>query len=171
MAQTVKRMPTMRETWVRSLGGEDPLEKEMATHSSTLAWKIPWMEESGRLQSVGSQRVSDFTLNYEGVMKRKGLEEERQIILLLFWWYEYSVAFQSLVQYFHSEYDNLLNIVLDTGNWDELLFLSLRTHSRGNRHDSKLSYYLISDVWHKYGILRIEQLKNWLKAEKIFLGS
>ena len=85
MAQTVKRMPTMRETWVRSLGGEDPLEKEMATHSSTLAWKIPWMEESGRLQSVGSQRVSDFTLNYEGVMKRKGLEEERQIILLLFW--------------------------------------------------------------------------------------
>ena len=57
MAQTVKRMPTMRETWVRSLGGEDPLEKEMATHSSTLAWKIPWMEESGRLQSVGAQRV------------------------------------------------------------------------------------------------------------------
>ena len=45
MAQTVKRLPTMRETWVRSLGQEDPLEKEMATHSSTLAWKIPWIEE------------------------------------------------------------------------------------------------------------------------------
>ena len=49
VAQTVKRLPTMRETWVQSLGREDPLEKEMATHSSTLAWKIPWMEEPGRL--------------------------------------------------------------------------------------------------------------------------
>ena len=57
MAQTVKRLPTMRETWVRALGLEDPLEKEMATYSSTLAWKIPWMEEPGRLQSMGSQRV------------------------------------------------------------------------------------------------------------------
>ena len=53
----VKRLPTMKETWVWSLGREDPLEKEMATHSSTLAWKIPWMEEPGRLQSMGSQRV------------------------------------------------------------------------------------------------------------------
>ena len=57
MAQTVKRLPTMQQTWVRSLGWEDPLEKEMATHSSTLAWKIPWMEELGRLQPMGSQRV------------------------------------------------------------------------------------------------------------------
>ena len=53
----VRRLPTMRETWVRSLGREDPLEKEMATHSSTLAWKIPWVEEHGRLQSMGLQRV------------------------------------------------------------------------------------------------------------------
>ena len=57
MAQTVKRLPAMRETRVQSLGQEDPLEKEMATHSTTLAWKIPWMEEPGRLQSMGSQRV------------------------------------------------------------------------------------------------------------------
>ena len=57
VAQTVKRLPTMRETWVGSLRREDPLEKEMATHSSTLAWKIPWTEEPGRLQSMGSQRV------------------------------------------------------------------------------------------------------------------
>ena len=57
MAQMVKRLPTMQETWVRSLGQEDPLEKEMAIHSSILAWKIPWMEEPGRLQSMGSQRV------------------------------------------------------------------------------------------------------------------
>ena len=62
VAQRVKRLPTMRETWVQSLGGEDLLEKEMATHSSILAWKIPWMEEPGRLQSMGSQRVGhDFT--------------------------------------------------------------------------------------------------------------
>ena len=57
MAQTVKCLPTMRETWVQSLGQEDLLEKEMATYSSTLAWRIPWTEEPGRLQSMGSQRV------------------------------------------------------------------------------------------------------------------
>ena len=57
VSQTVKRLPTMQEVGVRSLGREDPLEKEMATHSSILAWKIPWAEETGMLQSVGSQRV------------------------------------------------------------------------------------------------------------------
>ena len=57
VAQTVKRLSTLWETWVRSLGWEDPLEKEMATHSSILAWRIPWTEELGRLQSTGSQRV------------------------------------------------------------------------------------------------------------------
>ena len=56
MAQTVKCLPTVRETQVRSLGREDPLEKEMVVHSSNLAWKIPWTEERGRLQSMG-QRV------------------------------------------------------------------------------------------------------------------
>ena len=53
----VKHLPTMGETWVQSLGQEDPLEKEIATHSSSLAWKIPWTEEPGRLQSMGLQRV------------------------------------------------------------------------------------------------------------------
>ena len=53
----VKHLLTMQETWVQSLGQEDPLEKEIATHSSTLAWKIPWKEEPSRLQSMGSQRV------------------------------------------------------------------------------------------------------------------
>ena len=57
VAQTVAHLLTMWETWVQSPGQEDPLEKEMATHSSTLAWKIPWTEEAGRLQSMGSQRV------------------------------------------------------------------------------------------------------------------
>ena len=57
MAQTVKRLPAIRETRVQSLGWEDPLEKEMAAHSSILAWKIPWTKEPGRLQSMGSQRV------------------------------------------------------------------------------------------------------------------
>ena len=57
VAQMVKRLPAVWETQVRSLGWEDPLEKEMATHSSTLAWKIPWTEEPGRLQSMRSQRV------------------------------------------------------------------------------------------------------------------
>ena len=57
VAQMVKRLPAMRETRVRSLGWEDPLEKEMATHSSTLAWRIPRMKEHGRLQSMALQRV------------------------------------------------------------------------------------------------------------------
>ena len=57
MAQTVKHLSTIQETWVRSLGWEDPLEKEMAIHSRTIAWRISWTEEPGGLQSMGSQRV------------------------------------------------------------------------------------------------------------------
>ena len=57
VAQTVKCLPAKQDTWVRSLGQEDSLEKDMATHSSTIAWKIPWTEESGGLQSMGLQRV------------------------------------------------------------------------------------------------------------------
>ena len=67
VAPRLKRLPGMRETWVRSLGQEDPLEKEMATHSRTIAWKVPWTEEPGSLQSVGWQsrtRLSDFTSVY-----------------------------------------------------------------------------------------------------------
>ena len=67
VAQTVKRLPAMRETQVQSLGREDPLEKEMATHSSPLAWKIPWMEEPGKLRSVVAKsrtRLSDFTFTF-----------------------------------------------------------------------------------------------------------
>ena len=60
MAQVVKCLPAMRETWVQYLGWEEPLEKEIATHSSTLAWKITWMEEPGRLQTMGSQRVGHY---------------------------------------------------------------------------------------------------------------
>ena len=57
LTQVVKNLPTMQETQVRSLGQEDPLEKGMATHSSVLAWRIPWIEEPGGMQSMGSQRV------------------------------------------------------------------------------------------------------------------
>ena len=57
MAQMVKNPPAVQETWVPSLGQEDPLEKEVAPHSSILAWRIPWTEEPDRLQSTGSQRV------------------------------------------------------------------------------------------------------------------
>ena len=57
MAQRVKNLPAIQETWVQSLGWEDPLEKGIATHSSILVWRIPWTEELGGLQSIGSQRV------------------------------------------------------------------------------------------------------------------
>ena len=56
MAQTVKNLPARQETWVRSLGREDPLKKEMAAHSSILVWRIPWTEEPGRLQSIGTAK-------------------------------------------------------------------------------------------------------------------
>ena len=61
MAQTVKHLPTMWETWVQSLGQEDLLEKEMATHSNILAWKIPWIEELGRLHSLWGCKELDMT--------------------------------------------------------------------------------------------------------------
>ena len=57
VVQTVKDLPAMWEPWIRSLGWEDPVEKEMASHSSILAWRVPWTEESGRLQSMGLQRI------------------------------------------------------------------------------------------------------------------
>ena len=63
MAQTVKRLPTMGETWIQSLGWEDLLEKEMVTHSSILAWRISWREEPGRLQSMGLQSLYSYLEN------------------------------------------------------------------------------------------------------------
>ena len=79
MAQQVKNPPAAQETWVRSLGWEDPLEKEMTTHSSILSWRIPWTEGPGRLQSIGSQRVRQSELAHtdslgywlESYMKRE----------------------------------------------------------------------------------------------------
>ena len=73
MAQTVKSLPAVQETWVRSLGQEDPLEEEMATHSSILAWKIPRMEESGGLQSM-DRKESDTT---ERLTKKRKKEKKR----------------------------------------------------------------------------------------------
>ena len=65
MAQLVKNLPAMQEIWVQSMGQEDSLEKEMATHASTLVWRIPWTEELGRVQSMGLQRVRhDCVINF-----------------------------------------------------------------------------------------------------------
>ena len=64
VTQMVKSLPATQETWVLSLGWEDPLKKKMATHSSTLAWKVPWTEEPGRLQSIGLQRVGPQLSNF-----------------------------------------------------------------------------------------------------------
>ena len=69
MAQRLKRLPPMWETWVRSLGWEDPLEKEMVTHSSILAWRIPWTEKPGKLQSIGSQKVGHEGWPYRYLVK------------------------------------------------------------------------------------------------------
>ena len=69
MVQTLKDLPEMRETWVQSLGQEDPLEKGLATHSGILAWRIPWTEEPGGLQSMSSQRIGhDLATKQQGVL-------------------------------------------------------------------------------------------------------
>ena len=78
VAQTVKNLPAMQKTQVRSLGQEDPLEKEMATHSSILAWRIPWTEQPHGLQSMGSQRVGhDWAINIKD-MERECLVKEEE---------------------------------------------------------------------------------------------
>ena len=94
VAQMVKCLPVMWETQVQSLGPEDPLEKEMAIHSSTLAWKIPWMEEHGRLHSMGSQRVRhdwETELNGSYVMLWGSLNPASP-----FWTQESEVGFPAL---------------------------------------------------------------------------
>ena len=86
IAQMVKRLPTMQETWVQSLGWEDTLEKEMATHSSILAWKIPWMEEPGWLLSMGSQRVGhDWLSNFTTYLLRFLRQELSGLPFLVQW--------------------------------------------------------------------------------------
>ena len=82
MAQTVKNLPAMQETWVRSLGWEDPLEKGKATYSSILAWRIPWTEEPGRLQSMGSQRVGHNSRTFT-TLPLKMYSFSKLILLLL----------------------------------------------------------------------------------------
>ena len=82
VAQRLKHLPAMRETWARSLGWEDPLEKEMADHSSILAWRIPWTEEPGRLQSTGSQsltQLSNFTFTFRPDMTWERISEIEDI--------------------------------------------------------------------------------------------
>ena len=73
VTQTVNNLPAMQETWVRSLGQEDPLEKGMATRSSFLAWRIPWTEEPGWLQSMGSQRVRHNWVTQQQYLCRRAL--------------------------------------------------------------------------------------------------
>ena len=79
MAQTVKNLPAEQETWVQSLGWEDPLEKGMATHSSILAWKIPWAEEPGGLQSMGLQRAGPDGSDLAHIRKTKERERETMV--------------------------------------------------------------------------------------------
>ena len=85
VAQRLKRLPAVQETWVPSLGREDPLEKEMATHSSILAWRMPWMEKSGGLQSTRSQsrtRLSDLTFTFKLLINNVTQGITSQIMIL-----------------------------------------------------------------------------------------
>ena len=84
MAQIVKQLPTMRETWVRSLGREDPLKKEMASHSSILAGKIPWTEDSGRLQFMGNigKNYTKKKKGFNGLDNHDGMFTQRESDIL-----------------------------------------------------------------------------------------
>ena len=109
MAQRVKCLPAVQETWVQSLGWEDPLEKEMATHSSTFAWKIPWTEKPGRLQSMGLLRVrhdwaTALSLSYLYHRKTK-INKSYSAMESTFW---------ALKDWFPPLYDPLLISVMDT---------------------------------------------------------
>ena len=97
VAQMVKRQPTTRKTQVQSLGWEDPLEKEMPTHPSTLAWKIPWMEECGRLQFTGSQRAGqdwETSLWLSSLSQHQGLSQWVSICIRWpkYWSFSYSIS-------------------------------------------------------------------------------
>ena len=104
VAQTVKRLPAMWETWVRFLGQEDPLEKEMAIHSSTLAWKIPWAEEPDRLQSTGPQRVGqNWATSLHFTVVLPSLSFPLLVIALFVLW-----LFQHEVHQFHFSNNSVL---------------------------------------------------------------
>ena len=86
VAQTVKCLPTMQETWVQSLGWEELLEKEMATYSSILVWKIPWIREPSRLQSRGSQRVrQDWATSLQIIAREHSSTHQQKIGLKIYW--------------------------------------------------------------------------------------
>ena len=119
VAQTLKRLPAMRETWVRSLGWEYPLEKEMATHSSTLAWRILWTEEPGGLQSMGSQSVGhDWVTS-----------------LLHFFFTEISIR---QWWYWHLVFINLWNIEMNFWAISILYFYSLKRKPRKSCYFRKI---------------------------------
>ena len=80
VTQIVKKLPAIRKSWVQSLGWEDPLEEGMATHSSILAWRIPWTEEPGRLQSMGLQRVKHKSVTKHNTISRWLLDVESYVI-------------------------------------------------------------------------------------------
>ena len=120
VAQTVKHLPTMRETQVRSLGREDPLEKEMATHSSTLAWKIPWMEECDRLQSMGSQRVGHDWATSLSLL----------FIYLFLFWIRYFIYFLIILNFIL--FLNFMNCISFAKYQNESLSLLLETWREGN---------------------------------------
>ena len=108
VAQRLKHLPPMQETWVQSLGREDPLEKEMATHSSILAWRIPWTEEPGRLQSTGSQRVGHNWATSPSFLHLHELTTMKSLVtvchhteLLAYYYWRYSLCYHYIMWFIY----------------------------------------------------------------------
>ena len=112
MAQMVKHLPTMRETWVQSLGQEDLLEKEMETHSSILAWKIPWMEEPDRLKSMGSQRVGHDWVTSLHFFTSLWVTVNSRSFLSFFFFFFFSACVKLLLFSFRKKH-NQSNFIID----------------------------------------------------------
>ena len=151
MAQRLNHLPAMWETWVRSLSREDPLEKEMATHSSILAWRIPWTEEPGGLSSTGSQRV--------------GHDWATSFIFIFIQDHHSSLIFESLYRS-HSNLELCCRTLVCkwTSGWLPLHLLSMIPQF----HQAHLRHSLITTWTESNFLTRNVKKNNWWKWKEIF---
>ena len=164
MAQMLKLLPPMRKTWVWSLGREDPLEKEMATHSSILAWRIPRMEELGRLQSTGSQRVTSLSQPYYNVLF--WLEIFNWLIKFIFsLWFLFRNLVSEIISYLLSHKDVLLHffhylynffwtykylIKLEFHLWCSFFLYIIGSHELKTYYSLWIRYHMYCITFHLY---------------------
>ena len=141
VAQTVKCLPTIWETWVQSLDQEDPLEKDITTHSSTLAWKIPQTEEPGRLQSMGSQRVGYDWATSVPYLTLKSLTPQVKRLKIM------SQSQWFCLSCYHNQETKKPHLLNDCWPWENCSLVSPTNHSQTGKHFSvHTRFSFVSDV-------------------------